>query len=272
MYTSYTYGIIVGILIIGLIFYNMYYMPHYTPRTISTLTSINNVPLKIYQSWHSRHVPPYMKQNIQAIIQANPEFEYYLYSDYDSRSFIQANYNYDVVKAFDSLKPGAYKSDLWRYCILYKLGGVYFDIKMVPLVPLTQVLSHNSVIFVKDIEINHTTECVWNGLMISPPNNPVFKYCIDEIVESCKARSYKRNPLDITGPCLLGRMIKTHTPTNFFTNTILNLYKDSRTGNMIMYHNIPYFRVEYPEYRTEQKKFQKSLYYDTLYKQRNVYE
>ena len=29
--------------------------------------------------------------------------------------------------------PGAYKADLWRYCILYIYGGIYIDIKLEPI-------------------------------------------------------------------------------------------------------------------------------------------
>ena len=252
-------------------FYNTYSVKHYTPRRIKdnilSPTTINGVPLVIYQSWQSHIVPRRMKDNILRTIENNPEFDYYLYSDSDSRAFIAANYDARVVKAFDSLRPGAYKSDLWRYCILYKLGGVYFDIKMVPLVPLKNIIESHSTVFVKDIvNPERLSECVWNGLMISPPNNEIFRYCIDEIVISCENKEYRRNNLDITGPCLLGRMIKKHSLTDFFNNNILNL-----SGDFINYHSIPFFLREYPGYRKEQTMFQNNKHYTTLYSSKQVY-
>ena len=249
-------------------FYHSYSVPFYTPRKDTTAPKeINGVPLVIYQSWQSHIVPKGMKENIQRTIQMNPEFDYYLYSDADSRAFIAANYDSDVVTAFDSLRPGAYKSDLWRYCILYKRGGVYFDIKMAPLVRIKNILESHSVVFVKDIvNPERLSECVWNGLMISPPNNNIFKYCIDEIVESCKQRLYRRNNLDITGPCLLGRMIKKYALTDFFNNNILNL-----SGDYINYHSIPFFLREYPNYRKEQSMFQNNKHYTALYTNKEVY-
>jgi mannosyltransferase OCH1-like enzyme len=257
-------------------FYNLWSVPHHIPRKdFSAPKSINGVPLAIYQSWHSHIVPKGMKENILMTVEANPEFDYYLYSDSDSRAFIKANYGPEVVSAFDSLRPGAYKSDLWRYCILYKLGGIYFDIKMVPLVPLKSILRDNSTIFVKDLTVAPNgvvmRECVWNGLMISPPKNEVFKHCIDEIVENCKKRLYRKNPLDITGPCLLGRMLKLHSGEEYFNQMIFNLTKENNTTNIIFYHNIPYFLVEYRGYRKEQGIFQKSQHYSTLYNNKQVY-
>jgi len=255
-------------------FYKTYSIPHHIPRTIKGPKEINDVPLVIYQSWHSHIVPKRMKENILRTVEANPEFDYYLYSDSDSRSFIQTNYDPEVVTAFDSLRPGAYKSDLWRYCILYKLGGLYFDIKMVPLVPLKTILRDNSTIFVKDLELMKgkiMRDCVWNGLMISPPKNKVFKHCIDEIVENCKRRNYRNNNLDITGPCLLGRMLKLHSGQDYFQQMVFNLSKENNSQSVLFYHNIPYFLVEYPGYRKEQGIFQKNKHYTTMYSNKQVY-
>ena len=33
-----------------------------------------------------------------------------------------------VYDAYTRIKPGAFKSDLWRYCVLYVYGGFYIDI------------------------------------------------------------------------------------------------------------------------------------------------
>jgi mannosyltransferase OCH1-like enzyme len=257
------------LLIVVAAFYHLYSIPFHIPRKDkSAPNEINGVPLKIYQSWQSHIVPANMKKTVLHVVEENPEFDYYLYSDADSRAFIKENYDDTVVKAFDSLRPGAYKSDLWRYCILYKQGGVYFDIKMVPLIKIKQIIENNNIVFVKDIgNSQKINDCVWNGLMISPPGNKVFKHCIDEIVDNCELKLYKRNNLDITGPCLLGRMIKKHTPTDYFNNNILTL-----TGTYIEYHNIPYFIREYPGYRREQGLFQKNQHYTTLYDKKQVYQ
>ena len=256
-------------------------MPHYIPRADNSAPrEINGVPLVIYQSWQSHFVPDGMKQNILRTVKNNPEFDYYLYSDADSRAFIKANYDASVVRAFDSLRPGAYKSDLWRYCILYKRGGVYFDIKMMPLVSIKDIIEKHPTVFVKDLAVPHSDniiytnmrDCVWNGLMISPPNNKIFQHCIDEIVENCNKRLYKNNPLDITGPCLLGRMLKKYRSQEYFNYMVLNLNRQDDKVGVIYYHNIHYFNTEYPGYRQEQRRTQKNLHYGVLYRKKEVYQ
>ena len=61
-------------------------------------------------------------------IKLNPDFKIKYYSDKGSREFIKNNYSKDIINAYDSLIPGAYKADLFRYCVLYKYGGIYSDL------------------------------------------------------------------------------------------------------------------------------------------------
>jgi len=80
---------------------------------------ISNIPLNIFQSWGTLDLPLHMKNNVDKLQQDNPEFKYYLYDDNMSRNFIMEYFDNEIVYTFDKLKPGAFKSDLWRLCILY---------------------------------------------------------------------------------------------------------------------------------------------------------
>ena len=241
-------------------------------------TEIGRVPLTIYQSWHSNQVATKMRDTVYRLLDANPEFDYYLYSDDACRRFIEMNYDEEVVSAFNTLKPGAYKSDLWRYCIMYKRGGVYIDIKYYSAVPLIDIIKKNPVIFTRDrphycANMKDITG-VYNAFMVSPPNNKVFKKCIDEIVESCKLKLYRSNSLDITGPCQLSRMMDSSIDINtlptyhgYDLNVIFSLF----TPQGVVYYKGKRILVSYPEYRDEQKLFQKSAHYSKLWDTKDVY-
>jgi hypothetical protein len=71
-----------------------------------------------------------MKRNCERLQKQNPQFEYYLFDDADCLEFIQIHFDEEVADAFERLVPGAYKADLWRYCVLYVHGGIYLDMKM----------------------------------------------------------------------------------------------------------------------------------------------
>ena len=109
---------------------------HYTQRQNANNERINNIlkmaypvkteynsiiPLNIYQTWHSKALPPLMERTVCLIKEQNPTFNYYLFDDNDCREFIKTNFDSKILYAYDHLIPGAYKADLWRYCILYKL-------------------------------------------------------------------------------------------------------------------------------------------------------
>jgi mannosyltransferase OCH1-like enzyme len=242
-------------------------IPFYIPRKVAQTEQVRNgVPLVIYESWKTHEVPTGMRDNIAALLASNPEFDYYLYSDEDCAAFIADNYDAEVLEAFHSLKPGAYKSDLWRYCILYKLGGVYLDIKYYSLVPLIGIIDEVPTIYVRDVD----KECLYNAFLASPPKNEIFKACIDDIVKSVKNRLYKRNPLDVTGPCLLGSIVKQKHTGDYLQSLPFEHHVSFFMDRTISYKGTTILR-EYAGYRLEQKQSKTGIRYDDLYAKGDIY-
>jgi len=250
-------------------------IPHFIERTTKeTPTVVSGVPLVIYQSWHSNKVPEKMKDNIYRLLKVNKEFDYYLYSDDACRKFIQDNFPQEVVNAFDLLVPGAYKSDLWRYCILYKLGGMYLDVKYYSLIPVIDIIRTNPIIFVKDLKHgcgNGKYTGLYNAFMVSTPQNPIFKHCIDDILNSCKFKLYKSGGLDITGPCLLGRIVIENNGYEYLKNISFYHATNIFLPIQILYKNTVVFEG-YSEYRAEQRLCQKTEHYGVLWNDRRVYK
>ena len=87
------------------------------------------IPRHVYTCWHTKDLPPLMQQNYNHIVRNNPEMQVHLYDETECRSFIETHFHKDVVEAYDTLVPCSYKSDLWRFCVLYIQGGIYVDIK-----------------------------------------------------------------------------------------------------------------------------------------------
>ena len=233
-------------------------------------SEVNGVPLVIYRSWITNHIKPGMKATVDKTLSMTPEFDNYFFSDDDCIQFIQENFEPNVAAAFKSLKPGAYQSDLWRYCILYKKGGIYLDIKMELHLPLIDILKEFPKIFIGNIpeEPSNPKNQIWNGLMSSPAGNPVFKACIDEIVESCKNKYYKENYLDITGPCLLWRMNNKFESPTFLSSLPFRFVKGKYE---VLFYDKMFIR-EYNDYRSNQGTQQKTNHYSQLYANRDVYD
>ena len=61
------------------------------------------IPLKIYQTWYTKELPVKMKECVELLKSQNPRFEHYLFDDNDCREFIMANFEPNVLDAFEAL-------------------------------------------------------------------------------------------------------------------------------------------------------------------------
>ena len=229
----------------------------YSEPIITPMTN-NIIPLNIFQTWHTLKLPPKMQENVDLIKARNPEFIHYLYDDDMCRNFIKNNFNINVLYAFDTLIPGAYKSDLWRLCILYKYGGIYLDIKYNCKDPFKLIELCSKEYWVRDYNYG-----VYQALMVNLPNNRILMDAINKIVYNVKNRLYLSGPLDITGPQLLGKFFTKFQKDEFE----LSLNCD-RGG--IIYNNKLILKA-YPEYKGEQIANELKQYYSILWEKKEVY-
>ena len=253
--------------------------PFVIPRTSTSIKNIiNNVPLKIFLTWETKQLPINMYNNIMLLQKMNPEFDIYLYDDQDRFNFIKDNFDQDVFDAYNLLRPGAYKSDLWRYCIIYKYGGVYFDMKYKLHLPLINLINKS--------EFNFTTSTsgmcrdrydkyhLQTTFFISSPNNQIFINSINEIINNCKNKNYGQNEIDITGPCLLTRNIKKLYEKEFDKNVTLNWKRKNEIDYIYLRDSDILFASSYIEYRKDQDNYFKKNNlndYRDAYKNKTVF-
>ena len=114
------------------------------------------------------------------ILSKNPGYKYKYYNNTDCIKFISKHFNKDTVNAFNKLKPGAYKADLFRYCYLYINGGIYLDLDLKPLVPIDNIIN-NKGHFISCLERRHIPG-IWQGFIACIPKLPFLKTAIDKII------------------------------------------------------------------------------------------
>src|SRR5690348_13215683 len=109
------------------------------------------IPRQIFQTWKTKNVPELMEKAMSSIKTLNPEYNYQLFDDDDCRAYLQTHFPEQVVEAFNSVIPGAFKSDIWRYAVLFREGGVYIDADFQEFVPLSRILQpSDTFVSVKD--------------------------------------------------------------------------------------------------------------------------
>jgi mannosyltransferase OCH1-like enzyme len=226
----------------------------------SIIQNIHSViPLHIYQTWYTLQLQPDMKKNVELLKSQNPEFAYSLYDDTMCRNFIQENFDKDVLYTFDKLKPGAYKADLWRYCILYKKGGIYLDIKYNGVNDFKLIQLTDKEYFVRDRFYQGITG-IYNALICVKPNNPILHKCIQQIVHHVKYDIIGPTFLYITGP---------HLMSHFFTKEEIKSMLLSFDGNYILLYDTRILQV-YKNYRKEQST-SPVKHYSQLWKEKDIY-
>jgi mannosyltransferase OCH1-like enzyme len=152
----------------------------------------------------------------------NPEFQHFIFSEKDCRQFIELYFNRDVLHAYDSLIPKAFKADLWRYCVLYIHGGIYIDSKIKFVKGFRLITMTDKEYFVK------SRRGIYNGIMVCKPNNPILKQAIDTIVENVKRRYYGNSEFEPTGPAMLKQFFtereRDQLPCHYIKNNSRSVY------------------------------------------------
>jgi len=222
------------------------------------------IPLKIYQTWHTKNLPPHMKNSVERLKRKHPRFEHFLFDDNDCREFISKNFDYNVLNAFDSLIPGAYKADLWRYCVLYINGGIYLDIKYDSINTFRFIELTEKEHWVFDVDKNN----IYNALIAVKPQNEICRKCIYQIVENVRNRYYGTCILDPTGPKLVAKFMGDNERKNIELEHIFN----KPTGDkFILYKNVAILKM-YNGYYNEQNQNKKVEHYSVLWSQRRIYK
>jgi len=229
------------------------------------------IPLHCYTCWHRLELPPIMQKNYDTLKDQNPTIQFHLYNEPMCREFIETHFEKDVLDAYDKLVPSSYKSDLWRYCILYKHGGIYLDIKYTSIdrFSLAELCYNEQFVLDSSNYWEENQYGIYTAFIIAKPENPILKQCIREIVNNTREELYGWNALYPTGPGLLGKQ--------YFYNDLkqnVDKHRDVRLffiNNQIVYQNRPILKA-YDGYRNEQNIYQNNFHYSVLWNQTAIYK
>jgi hypothetical protein len=152
------------------------------PIPIPISSQKNIIPKKIFQTHKSidfvRNTSK-LRLAMNSWRKHSKEFEYYFYTDEICDKFMQENYEGPIYEAYKKLPLGVMKADLWRYCIIYKYGGIYADIDTICYVNPSYLLRNAQIVCAPESDENYL--CQWT--FAAPPESPALKCIIDLAVE-----------------------------------------------------------------------------------------
>lgn len=148
------------------------------PWTTTTFVPLKpEFPMIIYQTIKDKKtVPPKVYEKIWKYA---PEYKHVIFDDDECIQFIKKYYSQKHVDRFHNLQSGPHKADLFRYCILYKKGGIYLDIKTELIQPLHTIFTDRTKLY---SVIQFDRIGIYQGVLASPPGHPIFLELIDYIL------------------------------------------------------------------------------------------
>lgn len=181
------------------------------------------IPKIIHQTYHSKELPCDILKISSDFRARNPDWEYRFYDNDQCSNYILLNYGQEILDLYDQINVcyGAAKADFFRYLVLYKDGGAYFDIKSACTIPLSDLIQPDDEFLISNwpnesgifkgaglkIELRNIPHGEYQQwYIISKPYSPFLKAVIDHVIDNIKNYNpwkhsvAKRGVLKVTGP------------------------------------------------------------------------
>jgi hypothetical protein len=144
-------------------------------------------------------IPEGINVSINTWKEFNPGYNVKLYSGNECRQYIKTYYDDNMLSYFDKLKPYSYKSDLFRFLVLYNEGGWYSDLRQVCKYSLDE-LDKSGHEFYTSLDAPPNQMCMYNAFIGSVKGHPILKKTIDIIKWNIDHEHYGLDCLYPTGP------------------------------------------------------------------------
>ena len=234
------------------------------------------IPKNVFLTWKTLSLPNQMRKNVDKLIEQHPDFTIRVFDDDMCRQFISKHFPEEVLHAFNTLVPGAYKADLWRLCALYIHGGIYLDIKYgcVGDFRLNELLYDEHLALDRPVRPGYWASPehygIYNAVMICLPNTEFLRKAIYAIVWNVQNKVYGYNFLYPTGPGLLGQVYATCLEKPQIDMAMVSVGMNRYGENCAVIYKNKMVLETYKEYRIELHNTTKMSYVQ-MYKTRSIY-
>lgn len=98
---------------------------------------------------------------VDSVQKYNHDYDYVFFNSTERRKFLNENMVPEVLVAYDKLTAKAYQADLFRYSLIYIMGGCYVDIGFVFMNPMREIVR-------ADDEFVSSVDSVYHNPTINP--------------------------------------------------------------------------------------------------------
>ena len=151
------------------------------------------IPAVCHQAWKSKtEFPPLVAEAMRLTRNNNPHVTFKLYDDDDIVHYIHKHFPGRVYHCFRQLSTDYMPArvDLFRYCVMYREGGIYLDIKSVIFKDIFSYVKPNDVAILDDVryiepyrsDMGLGTYEQW--MLLYAPGHDYMRRAIDRICDS----------------------------------------------------------------------------------------
>lgn len=244
-------------------------------KTLEMFYNPEKIPKIIYKTGPLEYnaLSKNIKDLFQSTLKDNPELSIDYFDNTRCIWFLSRYFPGSILDTYLKIKPGAYKADLFRFCILFIHGGIYSDFSQKFHIPIKDIVDYenDSLVLVEDIVLPpHTLPGIQINFMASRPRNPLFLSAIQRIVENVSRNFYGNTSLDPTGPYMFSKIY--HTSNVPARMDLVQIHRE--TGSYVVFKNntelIVYDNKSSRHDENIKKTYENS--YDALWRQRNIYQ
>ena len=224
------------------------------------------IPKKIFQTIADKtKINPKFTENIEYIKRLNPTWEHVLFDDKDIADYIGSNYSPEMLAIYEKINPkyGAARADFFRYLLMYKEGGAYFDIKSAPKIPLDNIILPDDEYILCHWECPCETKRTgiidgeyqqWH--VICRPRHPYLKAVLDRVINNIMTYTLsdgvgKPGVLAVTGPVAYSKAIvpirQKYSHRLLNTNEYVGFtYNNIQNSHINLFQNKHYSKITEP--------------------------
>tara|TARA_R100001460_G_scaffold101157_2_gene144996 strand:+ start:1987 stop:4284 length:2298 start_codon:yes stop_codon:yes gene_type:complete len=228
------------------------------------------IPKIIHQTFETKNKPVGMAKACESWRVNNHDYVYLFYDAAERIDFIKEHFEKPVLTAYDTILPGAFKADLFRYCVLYIRGGIYIDSDTICLTSIDKYINSNDkLVVVRDDPM--AKKWLANAFIAVTPKHPLMWEAINQAVKNIQSK-HEQFYLDYTGPGLLGKCLNRVCGRDIETEYELGdqrigkervkILQHDFTTTQFKYNGEPVLHVEYPAYREEMKALNNKPFFD----------
>jgi hypothetical protein len=168
---------------------------------------VRPIPQVVHQTWRECGLAPVHAAWRGRCIRMMLNFTWLLWTDANNRQLVEEHFS-DLLPLFDAFDVGIKRVDAARYLYLYLFGGIYMDLDVTCLRPLTKLpLTAGKAIFAFQYNVTslHTNKSstnpderrhdqVANAFMAAPPAHPFIAHVISLMVQRSRGLLQRPTP------------------------------------------------------------------------------